>query len=52
VFIGKLVCEVGEEGYTHIKKKYNEFWLKVVSHIFFCVLPWFLGCKKKVHIFV
>jgi hypothetical protein len=32
------VCEVKKRSYTCVNK-YNGFWLKVVSQLFFCVLP-------------
>jgi hypothetical protein len=28
------MCEMGKEYCTYVKKKYNGFWLKVVSHFF------------------
>jgi hypothetical protein len=42
-----IVCEVGEEGCICVKKKYNGFWFKVVSCLFFYVLLRFLGYKNN-----
>ncbi len=54
VVLKRLMCVKWEnkDVFFFVQKNYNGFWLKVLSHLFFHVFLWFLGCKRKYLVFV